>query len=328
MRGFAALAVALFHFSHGNPSLAVPRIVYALGTYGWLGVEMFFVISGFILPYSLHTGGYMPTLTNFRRFVWKRLIRLEPPYLCSIAVIVILTVLAERAPGFRGVPDHWTAAGLAAHIGYLNNLLGLPALSPVFWTLGIEFQFYLLVPLIYPLFSSDDRAVRLTALASLLALYLLFPNGQTVCSYFALFVCGIAVFQSYAGICGRSETVSVIVSAACLIARNERIPAALTCLFTALMIRCFPNRTNRILAFLGTLSYSIYLIHVPIGGRVINLASRLPKTGTVALGAIAVALAVTIGAAWLLWRSVERPAQRYAASVRFQCAALPSQSSR
>ncbi len=69
LRGLAALAVAWSHFSWTNPHWVV-----SLGGLGAHGVDVFFVISGFIIPYSLHTSAY--SIRDFGRFMVRRLIRL------------------------------------------------------------------------------------------------------------------------------------------------------------------------------------------------------------------------------------------------------------
>src|SRR5689334_14543570 len=84
LRGIASLAVCWFHLTNGNPSFLTGGPLKSSGTYGWLGVEMFFVISGFVIPYSLHKAGY--DLKSFGTFVAKRIIRLDPPYLVSIVI--------------------------------------------------------------------------------------------------------------------------------------------------------------------------------------------------------------------------------------------------
>jgi peptidoglycan/LPS O-acetylase OafA/YrhL len=123
------------------------------GRYGWLGVEVFFVISGFVIPYSMHRGGYRVS-QHFWRFLAKRLARLEPPYLVSIVVVVILWYLSALTPGFQGTNPDIRPTRLLLHLGYLNAFFGHPWLNPVYWTLGIELQYYLLVAITYPLLSS------------------------------------------------------------------------------------------------------------------------------------------------------------------------------
>jgi peptidoglycan/LPS O-acetylase OafA/YrhL len=59
------------------------------------------------------------------------------------------------------------------------------------------------------------------------------------------------------------------------------------------------------------ISYSLYLVHVPIGGRIINLAGRLPESIEYRYPAIVVAFIVSIFGAYLFWRIVELPSQRW-----------------
>jgi len=96
----AAISVAAFHFSGPLSSEAAKFI----GTYTWLGVDVFFVISGFVIPLSLHGRGYRPS--HFPTFMLRRLLRLEPPYLASIAMVILLGYLSSLAPGFQG--DTWS----------------------------------------------------------------------------------------------------------------------------------------------------------------------------------------------------------------------------
>ena len=81
LRGVAALSVAWFHFTNGG-GLLKSGWLKASGSYDWLGVEAFFVISGFIIPYSMYRGGFrFPR--HFGAFLLKRIIRLDPPYLIA-----------------------------------------------------------------------------------------------------------------------------------------------------------------------------------------------------------------------------------------------------
>jgi hypothetical protein len=96
LRGLAAISVVLFHLSNSMES-ETPRVLTA---YGWLGVDVFFVISGFVIPYSLHGTGY--SIRNFPRFMLRRVVRLEPPYLASILFAVMLWDLSLMVPGISG----------------------------------------------------------------------------------------------------------------------------------------------------------------------------------------------------------------------------------
>ena len=93
LRGVAALVVMWFHFT--RPSALIPSenssfysILTWSGSWGWMGVEMFFAISGFILPYSMYRSRYQ--IRNLFSFLCKRITRLDPPYFASIVLALAL----------------------------------------------------------------------------------------------------------------------------------------------------------------------------------------------------------------------------------------------
>ncbi|MEO6725174.1 MAG: acyltransferase family protein [Blastocatellia bacterium] len=100
LRGIASLAVCWFHLTNGNPAFLPDGWLKLSGKFGWLGVEMFFVISGFIIPFSMRRAGY--SIGDFPRFILKRIVRLDPPYLVAIVLTIGLAYLSSLAPGFRG----------------------------------------------------------------------------------------------------------------------------------------------------------------------------------------------------------------------------------
>src|SRR5580658_10222082 len=94
LRALASVSVALFHFCNQLSSTGAHLVT----RYGWLGVDVFFVISGFVIPLSLHGRDY--ELRDFPSFMLRRLVRLEPAYLISIAVVIALWYVSSAAPGF------------------------------------------------------------------------------------------------------------------------------------------------------------------------------------------------------------------------------------
>src|ERR1700759_1148473 len=101
LRGIASLMVCYFHLARGNPRfLPDSSIVKQSASFGWSGVEVFFVISGFVIPFSMYQKKY--TLSNFFVFFKKRIIRIEPPYLISVIMVVALNFLSAQSPSFRG----------------------------------------------------------------------------------------------------------------------------------------------------------------------------------------------------------------------------------
>jgi len=66
------------------------------------------------------------------------------------------------------------------------------------------------------------------------------------------------------------------------------------------------------LASAGVISYSLYLLHVPIGMRVVNASMRLSRSTLAGYGVVIVALLLSVATAWLFWRSVEKPSAAWA----------------
>ena len=143
LRGVAALSVTWFHLTNTYQA----GWVRSSGTMGWLGVEIFFVISGFVIPYSLHQSEYRSS--NFPRFMLRRLVRLEPPYLASIALVVILTELSSRSPGFAG--SAFIIRADPSHILYVIPLTEYSWVNVVYWSLAYEFVFYLVIGALWPI---------------------------------------------------------------------------------------------------------------------------------------------------------------------------------
>lgn len=107
LRGIAAIAVAGFHFYYGGPlrdplSKILPAPLCELLEHGWLGVEIFFVISGFIIAYSLRKAHV--NLSFFGNFVLRRSLRLDPPYWATIALVIVINYASNFVLKDRSVP--------------------------------------------------------------------------------------------------------------------------------------------------------------------------------------------------------------------------------
>ncbi|HKC62735.1 MAG TPA: acyltransferase, partial [Pyrinomonadaceae bacterium] len=194
LRGIASLAVSLFHFTNTLD----PGLLKTITSYGYLGVEVFFVISGFVIPYSLYRGGYK--LPQYGKFVLKRVIRLDPPYLVTILLILALGFLSLVLPYAKIGEFHVTATQVFLHLGYLNTFFQYEWLNDVFWTLAIEFQYYLLIGLAYPLLVNRNEALRLGTMALLGALAFVISSPVFVFYYIFLFLMGISTFQFRIGL--------------------------------------------------------------------------------------------------------------------------------
>src|ERR1700760_1369307 len=169
LRAFAVLAVLLVHF----PWMPTPRLallerlhLWPILRYGWVGVDLFFVISGFlitgILLDSKHTASY------FRNFFARRALRIWPLYYAVLVFVFILcTFLRPHGTGAEILKWGWPY-----YILYLQNFVfsdnGVPLLG-VTWSLAVEEQFYITWPFIVLL------CIRKRLLTITVALFLASP---------------------------------------------------------------------------------------------------------------------------------------------------------
>jgi len=281
---------------------------------GRLGVEVFFVISGFILPYALSQSRY--TLARYPNFIFRRLIRLEPPYLVSLAVTVFLIVAGQSLPGFRGGHVSISFARLLSHFGYLCDLLGYGWYNLVYWTLAIEFQYYLLIGLLFPMIASRSVLVSLTTVAGLAGLAIAIPSPALVFHWICPFLLGMVVFQRRSCLIGPWQFLirSTLIGSATAITIG--VPALLVSGIAACLIYLVQMKPGKFFTFLGAISYSLYLVHFPVGSRALNFASRYGDSAWAAVATGLFALLMSLLAAFFLFRFVELPSQHLASRMQ------------
>ena len=309
LRGFAALAVAWGHFVAGQG-----KYLGSSGKYGYLGVDIFFVISGFVIPWSLYRSGYV--LRDFPRFMVKRNIRLYPPYLASIAITIVATNFV-LVPLFH-IP-HMTVTGrdLLLHFAYLNDLFHVRWVNVVYWTLAIEFQWYLLAGLALPLLASGRKLARFAVTVAMLLAYYTFYWDRLVFHYLPVFLIGVFVFQYRARIIERREMLGLIAVMAVAVLRISGWLVPLVAVPTGLLI-AFSSFHSRGADRVGDLSYSLYLLHLPIGVSVIGCLSHWLPYSSWYIGVLdVVGVAASMAAAWLMYQTIEKPSQELSSAIRF-----------
>ena len=266
-----------------------------------MGVEVFFVISGFVIPYSLWQSRYR--VQDFARYMVRRIVRLEPPYLASIVLVLVLWELSSRTPGFAGLPPDYGPSQLLLHLFYLIPLSSERWLNPVYWSLAYEFVFYVSMGLLFPLLF--NRHVAWTAVA---ALSICAATGSALA---LLFLLGIVAMRFKSGVDTAWEAVTTAMVATVVSPFfMSPVVAAVSAATAAFIALCPFARLGAPLAALGAISYSLFLTHVPIGGRVVNLGMRFGDGTLYQFALSTVALMVSIVFAWLFYRLIERPALR------------------
>src|SRR3712207_525289 len=131
LRGIAALMVVAFHY--GGPTLGPLS--------GWLGVQLFFVLSGFLITTLALREEDRTGRLSFTGFYVRRLFRIVPVYLTVLVTVLALDVL-------RGAYEAGVGPNLWWYLTFTVEWLPEPVPFGQAWTLGIEEKFYLVWPLV------------------------------------------------------------------------------------------------------------------------------------------------------------------------------------
>ena len=169
LRGLAILLVMLYHFCLPHRSFhgREPGVLLQFAQGGWMGVDLFFVLSGFLITGILLETRHQPHY--FRNFLGRRFLRIWPLYYLSLLVLLVLIpmALSQASPELQGMRDKqawfWLYAAnwlFASEGGFTQTSGGY------FWSLAVEEQFYLLWPfLVYALSERSLLRVSMALLA-------------------------------------------------------------------------------------------------------------------------------------------------------------------
>ena len=371
VRAYAALAVLAFHawLNAGHPALPIGPEAFSVdlspyAKFGWIGVDVFFVLSGFLLtrvalsrtgPLAAPPRSIAESLgESYGSYLRRRILRVYPAYYACMSVLLVLAVLGV----YGRVPDE---ADMLLHVVMSHNFVEryIVSMNGVFWTLPFEWHFYLLFPLLLWLLRrfgavalyagavvvvlatkaqviwADDGfgqllvLIRLDAFcAGMLASFLShkYPLGRRAAIAAAL--AGMAllltlpfVFAKQPGVVHYYDVLGFVKpfwmhAAICLVL------CAITATRTA-FVRLFDHPA---IVWLGTISYSIYLWHLPV-------VELLPSVGLGAdlaapswggyLRLVAWTLAFVIPLSVVSYYTIERPFQRAGARRPDEARASP-----
>ena len=329
LRGIAALLVVMFHL-HGAISRTASGWLWGpvdwIARNGFLGVEIFFVISGFVIALSVSKGA--PTAAYFGRFVIRRSIRLDPPYWSAILLEVLLLHLTLRF--FSGISvDLPSTPQLVSHVFYMQDLLGYGNIVPIFWTLCYEIQFYAFYVALVVLGARLPARMRketwfgfFWAVLFGISLWTAYwrpaglPRGLAIDHWFQ-FAIGALTCWAVAGQGRLKPLVAAWIAVAVAVFAAGASPTHLLVIGVSawLVAAARDQRWGRPFAvrplqFLGAISYSLYLYHSSVGWRFVSLVQRLIPGTWSAPTAVAVYLLgilISIAFAALLWWVIERP---------------------
>lgn len=326
LRGFAALAVVLPHavglFVFAGAG-TLSALMVRLSAFGHRGVEVFFALSGFVIAFSLRRTHLSPR--GIGRFILRRSLRLDPPYWVALGLFCAFVLVRGAMTGKPAeVPS---GPHLLSHLLYLQDLLGYGQVNVAFWTLCIEFQFYLAFAVLLGLAQVLSRrlgreGVLPLLFSALFVLSLAWParllDAKVLTSWLLphayIFLAGALTWWALEGRLPRGVwfAFTAVLWGLFLWRLDSRlfVTAATT---SALYMAGRRQRLHDWLAarpfqFLGRISYSLYLVHVPLCMLLLAVKVRVaPPSDGVALAFLGLVFAGSIAAAHVLYTWVEAP---------------------
>ncbi|MGO9863149.1 MAG: acyltransferase family protein, partial [Terriglobales bacterium] len=341
IRGIAVLLVLFFHgfgFRYGLQGLSGFRKLFVAATLpGWMGVNLFFVLSGFLI-----TGILLDAKSKahyFRNFYTRRALRILPLYYAVLALLAVVT-----RTGWIDRQASWAFLGLSFF--YLSNvtvLFEVPMQYGVLWSLAVEEHFYLLWPAVVR--SLSRRRIVLAGAAivvlcpCLRAFY--FIRGYTMGTGFTWLVAdGLAIGAVLAALArgpwgtrARMWRVTAVLFAASLIMFGAGYPlgifrasrfmgatlreTALNLFFAGTVTLVLLAGTSRwkavvnrpVLQFFGEISYGVYLIHMLVFDLEDSVVGRLFPSLSVPRGHFGVMVLLFVIATGFREAGMRRPRQ-------------------
>lgn len=277
LKAIAALVVLVHHFSSYGPLAEAARDYFPvvfnwLFDYGRMAVQVFLVIAGFLAARGLSSQGQALSVSPLP-LIWKRYLRLAVPYLAAIGLAIIAAAVADQWLEDDAIPARATFTQWLAHATLLHGLLGFDALSAGVWYIAIDFQLFALMALL--LWSGRIRIVAPALVLAVATTSLFWFNRDASWDNWAIYFFGSYGLGAAAWWASERREMSVwlgamvtITVAALIIDFRLRIALALS---VALLLG-FSRRSGllerwpnvRPLAFLGQISYSIFLVHFPV----------------------------------------------------------------
>jgi len=296
LRGIAALWVVMFHLSEGHH---IDQLTACFSKFfniilfssGGLGVAIFFVLSGYVMAHTTYR--YQIDLPFATNFTLRRLARLSPPY--YFAILIALAFLMLKSVVTEADVDFPSLSGFLIYLIYAQDFFKVPQINSVFWTLGIEVQFYLAFAMMM-LFSNwlakrfmlENARFYIIGMIALLSLlwtfgFVLSPIWQGgFIGFWYSFMVGVTV--SYAVSSNEKSYIVlallniILVAIAGVIALDAFILMVVftsaILLYAGLYGKMSTWLNWRWLQSLGLISYSLYLLHAPVTGATANLIRR------------------------------------------------------
>jgi peptidoglycan/LPS O-acetylase OafA/YrhL len=308
LRGIAAFVVLFYHyFTNYHKNYGHPFDSPYLLSYGHYGVNLFFMISGFVIFMTIERK------KNGVSFAVSRFSRLFPTYWAAVSIsfiVLLLNPLEGREVEF---------SQYLINLSLLQGFLYTKHIDHVYWTLTLEIAFYCWIGLSLLIFKKNIIReglciwVLITLIIQLFAIELSPPKSNAIVLHFIyLFAIGVCVYDlhqknfSYA-----SLSLFFISILTLMLTENQQtifITLGLLASFILVIHKRIPLLELTALQIAGKISYALYLVHQNIGYVIISaMYTYFGHTSIVGAAAISLATITTVAIALALHKYVEQP---------------------
>ena len=336
LKAIASQLIVLHHLAFYGPlsdaaHRAAPEFFGWLASDARIAVQVFLVIGGFLAARSLAPSGILRAAPGFLLQAKKRYLKLVIPFLGAVIASILLSAIARQLFVDEAIPAAPNLTQVLSHALLLHGVLGIDSLSAGVWYVAIDFQLFLL--LLSLLWVSQRFAGRQAHVAGALLVSafatasLLFFNRISDWDNWAVYffgAYGLGVLTCW--LAGRKQSfagwgilAAIAVAALLLDFRSRILVALLTALALGIASRwrfleSWPQ--GKVFAWLGRISYSVFLIHFPLILVVNGLFLRIAPTDPTSVLLIAgFAWACSVLAGDLFYRHVESRAGDWQAWV-------------
>jgi peptidoglycan/LPS O-acetylase OafA/YrhL len=336
LKAGAAQLIVLHHLAVYGPMadharLIMPSLIDWLYDYARIAVQVFLVISGFLAAKSLSPHG-LPGISNPLQVVWRRYIKLVPPFFVAMLLAVIASAWAGAWMTDESISAPPTMRQLWAHVLLLHSVLGVESLSAGAWYVAIDFQLYALMTLLAWLSGrlagrrplSWLMPVLVVAGVSTSLLYFNLDADWDVWAPYFFGSYGLGVLAWWASDPSRRPGTGALLLVMMLVPPlvalaldfRSRIAVALVVacvlfLFGRVRLMSCAGRALSVMNNAGKISFSVFLVHFPVC-LIVNAAFErfLPEQPHVQAFGMLVAWGASLVAGAAFFRWVEVPLGR------------------
>lgn len=302
LRFIAAFAVMLYHYTfrgyHGDENFTTIRfpLLEDFTKYGYLGVDLFFIISGFVITLSI-------TNSNFIDFLKSRIIRLYPSYWICLILTTVISLSFINYNSITTEQFYW-------NMSMLNGYFNIPYIDGVYWSLFIEIKFYVIILLILSNKFTQKHIDAIMIIWLLITFFNTFQiiktpkiyflssiKNQLILDYSAYFIAGYFFYKMFINDRKRLSLIMIIIcytiSIYNAIERTARLEKHYHLNFSSIQISIIITLFYLVFLLItskkmeqfnlkkwqtfGLLTYPLYLIHQNIGYYLLNISKPINK---------------------------------------------------